>query len=110
VVLVALALAAVAVLGWLVVDRVRERHLRYAAEEEKWHAAFERILAAPVPPGLVPASPATDAAVHTDTHTDTGEIHGWRLLPGVRRPGRANRSAERGRRCAAGRPARGAAR
>ena len=68
-----LALACVGALGWLLADALRENHLRYTVEDEKWHAAFERILAAPVPPGPLPGRP--------DAGSVTDETHDWRLLP-----------------------------
>jgi len=51
-VLIALVLVAASLFGWLVVDAVRNDHHRHAPEEERWHAAFDRILAAPLPPGV----------------------------------------------------------
>jgi hypothetical protein len=57
-VLIALGLVVVGLLGWLVADAVRADHHRYAGEEESWHAAFDRILAAPMLPGVGDGAPA----------------------------------------------------
>ena len=69
--LIALLLVGSGVAGWLVADALHENHHRYRVEEERWHDAFERILAARLPPG--PVAPVADPAPE-----DPRE---WRLVP-----------------------------
>ena len=73
-VLIALGLVVVGLLGWLVADALRADHHRYDVEEESWHAAFDRILAAPLLPGV-----GGDAA--EDTAGAADEPREWRLVP-----------------------------
>ena len=73
--LIALGLVVVVgLLGWLVADALRAAHHRYAVEAESWHAAFDRILAAPMLPGVGDGAAA-------DTAGAADEPREWRLVP-----------------------------